>query len=119
MKIGHLICAIVFALFAIVQWNDPDSLLWIIMYALVAVVAFLAWRNQYYFFINLIFTLVLLVATVFYVPDVISWFQDGMPSITDSMKASSPYIELVREFFGLMISLVAMSFYLVRSKNAR
>ena len=50
-------------------------------------------------------------------PEVIDWFSDGMPNIADSMQASSPYIELVREFFGLLISLIGMTFYLVISKK--
>ena len=119
MRFVHLFISIVFLLFALVQWNDPDALIWIIVYLIIALIAFLAFRGRFYFWICLVFTFTLLVSTTFYVPDVIAWANDGMPSITDSMKASSPYIELVREFFGLLTALLAMTFYLVISKKRK
>ncbi len=117
MKFVHLVIAILFLLFAYWQWNDPDSILWIFLYLIVAVVAFSAYRERYYFVPYLIVTILTSVATFLYIPDVAVWVKDGMPSLTESMKASSPYIELVREFFGLFISLVVMCFYLVRAKK--
>jgi len=48
--------------------------------------------------------LVLCIAGIcWYLPDFITWLNTGMASITDSMKAASPYIELVREFLGLVL----------------
>ena len=119
MKYLHLTISALFLLFAIVQWNDPDSLSWIFLYLVVAIVAYLGFRGQFYFRLYLLIIVALLITLFFYLPDVIQWFKDGMPSITDSMKASSPYIELVREFFGLLISLLCMTFYLVISKKKR
>lgn len=117
MKWLHFILFILFTLFAYFQWNDPDPLVWIIVYLIVASVAFQAFRGKLYYKLCLGITLVFLLGAATYVPDVIQWFKDGMPSLTESMKASSPYIELVREFFGLIIAIVVMSFYLVHSKK--
>ena len=119
MKLFHLLIAVLFVLFAVVQWNDPDPLLWIVVYLIISVVALLAFRDRHYFWFNLVFTMTLLVSTSFYVVDVIEWWNDDMPSITESMKASSPYIERIREFFGLITALVAMTFYLVLSKKIK
>jgi len=119
MKWIHVLIGIFFLLFAIVQWNDPDSLLWIILYTVIAVIAFLAFRDKYFLWPYTIFTAALLISLLTYAPDIMAWFNDGMPSITTSMKASSPYIELIREFFGLLISLIAMSYYLTLSKKNR
>jgi hypothetical protein len=40
-----------------------------------------------------------------------------MPSITASMKAESPYIELSREFFGLLLCAIAALYYLIKAKR--
>lgn len=117
MKWVHLFISILFLIFAIVQWNDPDAFVWIIMYVVVSAIAFLAYRGKSYLWANAGITAILIVSILFYVPEVIDWFSDGMPNIADSMQASSPYIELVREFFGLLISLIGMTFYLVISKK--
>ena len=87
------------------------------MYVVISAIAFLAYRGKSYLWANAGITAILIVSILFYVPDVIDWFSDGMPNIADSMQASSPYIELVREFFGLLISLIGMTFYLVISKK--
>lgn len=99
----RIIIAILFVLFAIVQLNDPDPWLWVLMYALTAAV-----------YVWSIFTAVPkwllyggLGVVIFWMlsllPDFISWVQMGMPTITGSMKAEAPHIELTREFLGLLI----------------
>jgi hypothetical protein len=113
----HIVVGLLFTLFAIVQWNDADALLWIVMYAIVATVAFLKSYGRSYRIVNLVITLVMIAGLISYLPEVSRWVKDGMPSITTSMKASTPYIELVREFFGLLISTIAMGFYLVSSNK--
>jgi hypothetical protein len=43
----------------------------------------------------------------------------GTPNIAETMKAERSYIEFVREFFGLAISLVALlfHFYQIRKRT--
>ncbi len=117
MKWLHLTISILFLVFAIVQWNDPDAMKWIVMYTIVSAIAFLAFRGKHFLWLNALIGGFLIFFLGLYIPDVKAWFNDGMPNIADSMQASSPYIELVREFFGLFISLIAMTFYLVISKK--
>lgn len=50
--------------------------------------------------------LFLLVFILTYVQDIFQWISDGFPSITDSMKAASPYIENIRESLGLLLILI-------------
>lgn len=119
MKIVHLVLSVLFLVFALVQWNDPDALIWILVYLMIAAIAFLAFKGHYYFWFCLVITITLLVSSSFYAPDLIEWINDDMPNIADSMKASSPYIELVREFFGLLTALLTMTFYLVISKKKK
>jgi len=115
----HLFVSILFLSFAIMQWNDPDAALWILMYVVVSGVSFLAFRGRYHLWLNAGLVAILTVALISYVPELMDWMNDGMPSITNSMQASSPYIELVRESLGLVISLIAMIAYLLIAKRNR
>jgi len=54
-----------------------------------------------------------------YIPDVVNWFSQGTPSITGSMKAESPFIEFVREFFGLLLCLGACIYYARKERRER
>jgi hypothetical protein len=119
MKWIHLGISLLFILFALVQWNDPDALIWVGMYLLIAGIAFLGYMGKFYFWLNLGLTIVLLVFMIFYLPDIGRWMDEGRPSITDSMQASSPHIELIREFFGILISLVVMIFYNIVSQKKK
>lgn len=110
-KFFNIIIAVVFVVFAIVQWNDPDPWLWMFLYVYVAVSIMLfefTDKSSYWLLAGIIFCVLL---SVYYVPDIVLWIKDGMPSIATSMKAESKYIELVREFFGTILALVTFSFY--------
>jgi len=107
-KVGFSLLGILFLLFAYFQWNDPDSLKWIFYYILIAGMCFASafGKNKKLYLLSLIAVSSLWLLTL--LPGAIEWLNDGMPTIVDSMKASSPYIELVREFLGLGISLVVL-----------
>lgn len=115
----HKIIAFVFFLFAAVQYNDSDAWIWIPVYLVVSSIAILVDRKKYYPKVCLILCLIMLVAMFTYVPQVIDWAQNGFPSITGSMQASSPFIEFIREFFGLLICLAALLYYYSYSKNIK
>lgn len=108
----HKIIALLFIIFAAVQYNDPDFYIWVPLYGVIAIVAIMwdrGWRNKKVLFaLSLMFFL----GMCFYIPDVIYWVLEGTPSIAGSMKAESPFIEFVREFFGLGICLTALTLYL-------
>ena len=113
----HFITAIIFFIFAAVQYNDADYYIWVPAYAIVGVVA-LVYKNGYRpIRVLLGLVLVYLLGLVVYIPDLISWLQEGLPSVTGSMQAESPFIEFVREFFGLFICLLALCFYWYRSRK--
>jgi hypothetical protein len=110
----HLAVALLFILFAYWQLNDPDAWAWIAMYLSVAVVAGLAafdrvWRPLIYAAL-----VAAAVGLIFFIPDFIHWVNMGMPTITGSMKAEAPHIELTREFLGLAICTAALFAYLRR-----
>ena len=41
----------------------------------------------------------------------------GMPSIVETMKANKPYVELTREFGGLVVCVVALLFVYFQSRK--
>lgn len=117
MKIVNWILTILFALFAVVQLNDPDPIVWVIIYGTVAVIsgfAAVGKSNK-----NVILTVIgiCIVWMMTLVPGVVDWVNEGMPSITGSMKAESPHIEYLREFLGLFIALLALFFQYFQAKK--
>jgi len=107
----HKIIALVFIIFGAVQYNDPDFYIWMPIYFLVAAVVLAfdrGWRNKT---IITVLCAIYLIGMLTYTPQVLSWVQNGTPSIAGSMKAESPFIEFVREFFGLGICLLGLGYY--------
>ena len=117
MKYLHLIVALLFALFAYWQLNDPDWPAWVGMYGTVALVAgWCALGDPP----RLLVYAALAISTIWmlsYVPDLISWVGEGMPTIAGQMKAESPHIELTREFFGLFLSSATLGGYAYRARK--
>ncbi|MDG2449322.1 MAG: transmembrane 220 family protein [Saprospiraceae bacterium] len=111
MKSIHIIIGIVFIIFAILQYNDPDYYIWIPVYSLISFIAFSTAARKPQRKLALWVTLFLAAWSVTFIPDLVSWIQDGAPNIAGSMKAETPHIELMRELFGLIISLVATVYY--------
>jgi hypothetical protein len=105
--------AAVFISFALMQYNDPDPLRWILMYGLVAVVCIYAGLEvkisqnviKLGVFACTLWCLALL-------PEFYAWIQMGMPTITGSMKAEEPHIEYTREFLGLVLCGVVLGMHL-------
>jgi len=112
MRIVAILLAVLFALFAAVQLNDPDPVLWFLAYAAVAVLWALAVAGRYYRPATALLA-VLLTAWLFtLVPDFVDWVLMGAPSVVGSMKAEEPHIELVREFGGLFLGVASLVFLL-------
>jgi len=118
-KIIDIILAVIFLLFAAVQFNDGDALKWVPPYLLIAYIAFNAYRDRYFLIGTAIILIFYLIWMSTYITHMQSWISDGMPSITESMKAESPYIELSREFFGLLLCALAALYYLIKAKRLR
>ena len=117
-KVTHYIIAGLFVVSAAVQYNDPDPWLWILIYGSVALVAIVKTQFPQVNFGPLIITL-LLILTFYaftFIPSVIDfWNSSNKSDLVGKMKAEDPWIEGAREFGGLIIAVIALS-YLKRSK---
>ena len=112
--IARIITGILLLVFAFVQYNDPDPWLWILAYSLVGALSiWSAWKAVSPL---ILYGLIIIFAitAAWYVPNIMQWVSEGMPSIIGSMKASSPYIEWTR-VLGLILCLTIL-YWLSRSK---
>lgn len=107
MKIFNLVFALLFVISAALQYNDPDPYLWIPIYMYAAVLCFLAFRGKYYpvaYLVGIAGYTIYAIYLFFTDNGVVDWVsKHEAESLTQSMKASSPWIEDTREFFGLCI----------------
>jgi len=117
MKIFNGFLTILFILFAAVQFNDPDPIVWMIIYGTVAVISGFAVEGKYNKNVILTVIGICIVWMLTLVPGVVDWVEKGMPSITGSMKAESPHIEYLREFLGLFMAFMALIFHYIQAKK--
>lgn len=114
----NLVLAAMFMLFAGLQYNDPDPWRWALMYGFVGgVCGFAAFgrQNKYVIWVGVATCLVWMSV---WLPDFLDWIRIGTPNIAHQMKSETPYIEYSREFFGLVICLIALvwQLWVVRKK---
>lgn len=113
MRYLHLGVAALFVLCAYWQLNDPDWNQWVAAYGMVAFVAVRAFFGGLHPVVTGLPALFLFGWWCTYLPAFSGWVGDGMPSITGSMTAESPYVEFVREFFGLLLCWGTLAGYAV------
>ena len=117
MKIINILLAIVFLLSAYVQLNDPDPWLWVAIYGLVAGISIAAIFKKYNITLVYIGIAICIIGVGILFPELIDWIKMGTPNIAETMKTDRPYIEFVREFFGLLITLGAFVFHYFQIKK--
>lgn len=107
MKIFNLIFCILFVICAGLQYNDPDPWLWMPIYLYGALLCWFAFRGRYFGSAMLfgITAYAVYAVYLFFTDDgVADWMnQHNAENIAGSMKATKPWIEDTREFFGLCI----------------
>ena len=119
MRIVNFLLAIIFLLFAFVQLNDPDPLLWIAIYGVMSVLAVLAIFKMYFPKVMIGLLVAFAAFSMVYLEGVMEWFhQDDKAVIFDDVaKMEYPFIEYSREFLGLWICNAVLIFYLVVSRK--
>ena len=119
MKIINILLTIIFILSAYVQLNDPDPWLWVAIYGLVAGISAAAIFKKYNMIIVYIGIVICVIGIGMLFPELIKWIKMGTPNIAETMKTDRPYIEFVREFFGLFIALAALVFHFFQMNFTR
>lgn len=117
-RIINLILALLFVLFAYFQYNDPDPLVWILIYSYIAIIGFLAFAQKFYKWL-IIAGLVLFGGGVLYLlPSVYEWLANHSEvSLLYGMAPDKPYIEESRECGGLLIALLCLVYFYMQGKG--
>jgi len=122
MKFFNIFFSVVFILFAVVQYNDPDPYLWVPIYLYPALLCFLKFIQKpisriAYWAGFLVFG-VYAIYKMFDTNGIIDWVQfHNASNIASTMKAEKPWIEESREFFGLVIILIVLGINFLKKEN--
>jgi hypothetical protein len=114
MKLFNYSFAIIFLVFAALQYNDPDPILWIPIYLYPTYLCLQAARDKYVhkhlYPIGFIIFVPYAIYKMFDENGVIDWIKyHNAGSIASTMKAETPWVEESREFFGLVIIIAVMT----------
>lgn len=123
MRVFHFLLGGLFVLFALLQLNDPDPLLWVSIYLVAAVLCVQHGRGKKLIFANwaLLLCCVVYALWLFAGKDgVYSWFNEHQAeNLVQTMKATKPWIEQTREFGGLMIIITTSGMHLFGAQKSR
>ena len=123
MKIFNIIFCLLFVFSAALQYNDPDPYVWMPIYMYGAVCCWLAAKNKYYPSAYLIGVAVFALYAVYKFVEkngVWDWVTEhNAENIAGTMKASTPWIEDTREFFGLaiLIGVLLIDYFYAKRKR--
>ena len=119
MRIVNFLLAVMFLGFAFVQINDPDPVIWILIYGAMAVTSIMAIFEFYpkKFLIGLL--VVYLLYSIVFIPGVLEWLRQENKAVLfdDVAKMQYLYVEEAREFLGLLICIIVLIVYLIRARK--
>lgn len=121
MKIFNYIMGGLFVISAGLQYNDSDPYVWITIYGVTALLAYMniVGKHDRISHLGILLACIIYGFTLVFKKDgVISWLSEhGAESLVQSMKATKPWIENAREFGGLMIIAVFLIINLLNQKR--
>lgn len=120
-RIPHFLLALMFLAFAAVQYNDPDPLLWIVIYVAMVVLCTLAAFGIYPVKVMVVIAIAFIVYMVILFPGLVDWINSSDRSLLfdDLAKMQYPFIEESREFLGLLICIVVLIGYYLNARGKR
>ena len=116
MKYVYLVLGLLLALAMILQLNDTDPWIWIVLYGGCGIICVTAALDIYNPWIPVVGIVIITVTLIIQWPTFAYWIDEGMPSISDAMKATHPYIEEVREFLGLLVCGLILIFLFLQKR---
>ena len=106
-RVLNFVMLLAFLLSAAVQYNDPDALVWIVLYGAAAVACFFFARGRLHWAVPAVVGLVAFVWAATLVPHVLG--RVGFGEMFESMQMKDPRVELGRELGGLSVVAVWMA----------
>ena len=115
MRIYSYIAGFVFVLFALVQLNDPDFLIWFLIYMLVAAVSFVYTHRRPNRILLAVLAVASLVGAIALFPlNPQNWIEAEEKS--KSLGMNLPGIEEARESMGLLLCFLVLGFYWLKAR---
>lgn len=108
-KVLGFLFAVLFGLSALVQYNDPDPLLWILIYTVAAIISLLFALNRIKVIVPTITGILCFIGFLYLYPTDFQGF--------DLNDGDIETVELGREAFGLLIISLIMLFFAFQSKK--
>lgn len=117
MRIFTYILGVIFILFSLVQLNDPDPLLWVLIYMIPAVAALVyTHRKQSKYLLIGLAIIYLIGAVMLFPPSFQEWITAEGEASSIGMKL--PMIEEARESMGLFLCFLMFLFLWFKRRNA-
>ena len=110
-KIKNLILFILFVIFAILQLNDPDGLLWFSIYFIVSLICLYNTFRAIPKSILILSITVLITYSTFHFSLFIDYLNtENKEEIFGEMVYDKPYLEGTREFIGLLLAALGIMY---------
>jgi hypothetical protein len=106
-----VLMAVLFALSAALQYNDPDPLRWAALYGAAAVACIVVWRRPAAWPLAALAGSIALLWAATFAPAVLPGFEPR--DLVRTMKAGTPRIEESREMLGLLVVAAWMALLVV------
>jgi len=117
-KIVNVIIALLFFLFAKLQLNDPDPIVWFSIYAVIGIMfVYSTFRllPNWILYLTLAGTLGF---AIYHLPYFLEWIKtENKSELFGEMQSERYYIEGTREFMGLLIVLLALTYLLIQNRK--
>ncbi|TAG56815.1 MAG: hypothetical protein EAZ27_04100 [Cytophagales bacterium] len=118
MKYLFLFLSFIMCSFMVVQYNDPDPLMWMTIYGTVSVFLALAAFNIYFPILLYIQMAMMLIGIIYLFPSVIDWIKlENGNNLMQQMNNSKLYIEETRECGGLIVAFIFVSLIVIKSRK--
>lgn len=120
MRYWALFWSVIFTLFAAVQLNDPDPVIWTGFYLLTAAAHLMHFLKRYRAIAHVTLMSIAMLWSFIYIPEMIEWLgEHEFSDLARAMKAEESYIEGSREFLGLMIVSFSLLIPWYRKRNLK
>ena len=114
----NIFLAFVFILFAIVQLNDPDPIIWFSIYLLTAVLCAISIFRRIPLNELYSYGLEILFYAAMHIEFAMEWMlSENKSELFGDMQEDKYYLEGTREFLGLLIVILAVVYLLVQNKK--
>jgi len=108
---------VAFVLSAMVQYNDPDPLAWIVIYLCAAAMCVLLIRKQYFTWLPPMLLLASLSWVLVLLPSIVG--QVSVAEVVESITMKTREVEEAREVGGLLLVSLWASIVMIRRYNSR